>query len=671
MFGGKAKEDKKKNANVRGVVKARVEDLDKDLPKSVLEELLKINLNIPKNIKDIITWESGSDVPFSFVRELLNESEKISGKIEKNNLFCRYFLAVLCSTPKDIIPLAFLILGYLRPKHEGVKMNVADELIKKSILSVFGISKERVQELLKETGDLSQICDSLKLTQQSLIKKEEKQITIRSVYKVFCDIANKEGDGSTKFRLDLISKLLSEAKQTERKYIVRMIQDKLRTGAAQETYLHAMGMAFKEYEFVSGKINKKPDDDELNVAGKQFRKLFNKHPIIDHLLSEYIIGGYENAYEKCTLQIMVPVVPMLAKPSKSISEITRRLGSGRLTGEYKYDGERAQIHKNLDGKISIYSRNCDDSTAKFADISQIISTNFEGDTFIIDSEIVAINTERGEILPFQVLSNRSKKGNDGESKIQVCIFVFDLLYHNGRSLIDTPLKNRRELMQKYITTVPNRLETAVFRDSDNLEELEDFFKEAIRNKTEGLMLKNLESVYEPGKRSQLWAKLKKDYVKSFKEGDSAAPPDSIDVVVIGATYGEGKRTNTYGSFLVALRNETTGKYEALTFVGTGFSEEDLENYYKELHPLERNKCPPDVYTLPLKKKPIFFEPKIVWEITYADIQKSPEYVCGSYEFGTETGISVRFCRYLRRRPDKDPENCTTSQQLIELYYDQA
>lgn len=668
FFGGKDIESTKKNAIVRKQVTVNVSDFD-NMFKDV--EIPSVDgINIPSDVLPVVTWKKGEPLPFELITKMMDELEPLTGKLEINDLLCKYFLAILLTTPKDIVPYVFLCLGQLRPNHEGVKLNIGQE----SIISALG-DKKSIKEKLKKEGDLSKVAQQVKTQQKSMTAmfgKTAEAYTISGVYKEFLKMAAFTGANSDRNRTQTIQKLVTNCKPQEVKCIVRMLEGKLRIGAAAESFLMALGMAFRRREYLLGMIKNNPDSEDMKEYGHEFREIYYRYPIIDDILVEMLRGSFKNAKKACNIKVGIPSMPMLAKPAKKLDEIKRRLGTGKITGEYKYDGERAQIHKNRDGKVRIFSRSAEDSTAKFADIAGIITDNVKGDEYILDSEIVAFDPEKNVILPFQVLMNRPKKGSDAPSAIHVCVCAFDLLSYNGESLLDEPLEKRRGKLHEIVNVIPTKLQLATYKNADAIEELGDFFQEAIHERTEGLMVKTLAGRYECGKRAMSWAKLKKDYIsKEVFTGGAAPeqPPDTIDVTVIGATYGQGKRTAQYGSFLVGVYNNVTGKIESLSFLGTGFSEEDLKEFYEKLNPLEQEKVPDNVTCKPLEQKPVFFEPKMVWEITVADIQKSPKYSACWGELG-DVGLTIRFGRYFRTRTDKTWEQSTNTEQLLELYHQQ-
>ncbi|EAY20603.1 hypothetical protein TVAG_162990 [Trichomonas vaginalis G3] len=668
FFGGKDIESTKKNAIVRKQVNVNISDFDnvfKDVEIPTVE-----GYNIPRDVVGYVAWNRGDPIPFTFITKMVDELEPLTGKLEINDLLCKYFLAILMTTPKDIVPFVFLCLGQLRPNHEGVKINIGQE----SIISALG-DKKVVKEKLKKEGDLSKVAQQIRSTQKSMTSmfgKVNEAYTITGVYKEFLKMAGFQGANSDRNRTQTIQKLLTNCKPEEVKCIVRMLECKLRVGAAHESFLFALGMAFRRREYIMGMIKNNPDEEDLKDHGHLFREIYYRYPIIDEILVEFLRGSFKGAEKNINIKVGIPAMPMLAKPAKKLDEIKRRLGDGRITGEYKYDGERAQIHKNKEGKVRIFSRSAEDSTAKFADVADIITDNVKGEQYILDSEIVAYDPEKHVILPFQTLMNRPKKGTDTPSAIHVCVCAFDLLSYNGVSMLDEPLEKRRDKLHEIVTVVPTKLQLATYKNASKIEDLGDFFEEAVSNRTEGLMVKTLNGRYECGKRAMSWAKLKKDYISKevFKGGVAEEiPPDTIDVVVIGATYGKGKRTSVYGAFLVGVYNNVTGKVESLCFVGTGFKEDDLKEFYEKLHPLEMEKCPDNVDCRPLDQDPVFFKPELVWEIQVADIQTTPTYSACWGELG-EKGLTIRFGRYYRTRTDKTWEQSTSTEQLLELYHQQ-
>lgn len=400
--------------------------------------------------------------------------------------------------------------------------------------------------------------------------------------------------------------------------------------------------------------------------------------------------GLSNLADSCKLQPGVPLKPMLAKPTKSITEVLDRFEGKDFTCEYKYDGERAQIHfvshdsatdyataapsagKTERGISNIFSRNSEDLSKKYPDILAKLPTWVKEGTksFVLDCETVAWDMVEKKVLPFQQLMTRKRKDVKVEDvKVKVCVFAFDLLFLNGEALVNKTFRERRELLRSAFNEVEGEFAFAKFGNTNELNEIQDLLEESVKASCEGLMVKMLdgpESSYEPSKRSQNWLKVKKDYLSGVG--------DSLDLVVLGAYFGKGKRTSVYGAFLLACYNPSTEKFETVCNIGTGFSEAILEEFHNQLkeHVIERPK-PFYAHSAGNKDQPdVWFEPKFVWEVKTADLTLSPRYKAAADALSSAggKGVSLRFPRFIQRREDKKSEEATSSRQIAEMYQKQ-
>jgi len=375
----------------------------------------------------------------------------------------------------------------------------------------------------------------------------------------------------------------------------------------------------------------------------------------------------------CSIRTGIPVAPMLAKPTKGVTEILDRFQTIAFTAEWKYDGERAQVHISGD-KLNVYSRNSENTSGKYPDVVETVRGALAPgvESCILDTEVVAYDPVNKKILPFQTLTTRAKKNvNVDDIQVCVCVYAFDMILLNGESLCALPLAERREKLHASLREVENKLTFAKFRNleaedgGDRGEAMEAFLQESIDGSCEGLMLKTLyeNSTYEPSKRSLNWLKLKKDYLEGMG--------DSVDLVVLGGWYGKGKRSGSYGAFLLGVYNPDEEEYQSCCKIGTGFKDEDLKTHYDffQNHSVEEK---PSDYDVDTKLYPdVWFEAVQVWECKAADLQISPIHSAARGAKAEGKGIGLRFPRFLHVRPDKKPEDATRAEQIVEMFEAQS
>jgi len=380
---------------------------------------------------------------------------------------------------------------------------------------------------------------------------------------------------------------------------------------------------------------------------------------------------------RCKLTPGVPVGPMLAKPTKGVSEVLDKFSEHPFTCEYKYDGERAQVHRLADGSLHIYSRSAECSTPKYPDIvanlPAALAPGFEGATFVLDAEAVAWDPARKRVRAFQELQGRARKDVAlADVKVQVCLFAFDLLYVNGESLVRLPLRERRRRLHEVFTPVDGVFAFATGGDGQDTDEMAALLNESIASGCEGLMVKSLDgpnATYEPANRSQNWLKLKKDYMESVG--------DTLDLVPIGAFYGKGKRTGAYGAYLLACWDAETEGFQSICKLGTGYTEAQIAAfaaYYQEADAGRLLAAPKPYYTVgsgPLVTPDVWLEPSQVWEVKCADLSISPQHQAAVGLVDAAKGIALRFPRLLRVREDKKPEEATDATQVAEFYTRQS
>ncbi|KAF9044554.1 ATP-dependent DNA ligase [Hymenopellis radicata] len=615
-------------------------------------------------------WKNGDPVPYAALSKVFSMIEATTKRLEKTALLTSFLLLVIQRSngnPQSLLQAIYLCINRLSPDYIGIELGIGESLLIKAIGESTGRSLATIKAELKKEGDLGLVAMNSKNRQKTLAKP--KALTIPSVFSNLKEIALTAGNSSQNKKVSIITKLLAACQDFEAKYIVRSLEGKLRIGNAERSVLvslaHAAVLAEKE------KIGKKWSNEKLAARLEEgsnvMKGVYSELPSYDQVIPALLEHGLDGLREHCKLTPGVPLKPMLAKPTKAIGEVLDRFENKRFTCEYKYDGERAQVHKLADGTVAVFSRNSEDMSKKYPDLVEQLPKCIKDTTksFVLDTEAVAFDHTTGKILPFQELSRRKRKDVKVEDiTVRVCLFAFDLLYLNDEPLLHKSLHERRALLRDHFTPVHGEFDFAKSSDAESTDEIQTFLEESVKDGCEGLMVKMLESdasFYEPSRRSVNWLKLKKDYL--------AGVGDSLDLVVVGGYYGKGKRTNVYGAFLLACYDVDSEEYQTICKIGTGFTEEVLQKFYDLLQPLELTKVRGDV-KVGGAKPDVWFEPKIVWEVLTADLSLSPVYTA-AHGLADERGISLRFPRFIRIRDDKDADDATTSEQVAEMYGKQA
>lgn len=607
-------------------------------------------------------WKPGEPVPFLFLARALDLISNESGRIVITEILSNVFRTVMATTPDDLLATVYLSANRIAPPHEGIELGIGDASVIRALAEAYGRKEEHVKKDLKELGDLGLVAKASRSSQKMMFKP--KPLTISRVLSTFRTIAKESGKESQDKKRNHIKGLLVAATDCEPQYITRLLQSKMRIGLAEKTVQMALGQAavYSDKKSLPPKVQ-----SPFEEAAKIIKQVYSVLPIYDKIVPALLEAGVWKLPEMCKFSIGVPVGPMLAKATKSVSEIIDKFQGLEYTCEYKYDGERAQIHCMEDGSVEIYSRNAERNTGKYPDVVDAVS-RFRKPTvksFVLDCEIVAYDREKQKILPFQILSTRARKGvTINDIKVSVCTFGFDILYINGKPLLQEQLKVRREHLYNSFEEVPGVFQLATAITSNDLEEIQKFLDTAVNSSCEGLIIKTLDrdATYEPAKRSNNWLKLKKDYMDSIG--------DSLDLVPIAAFYGRGKRTGVFGSFLLACYDEQNEEYQTICNIGTGFSEQQLEERSASLRSKVIEK-PKAYYRFADTMDPdVWFEPSEVWEVKAADLSISPVHRAASGIVDPNKGISLRFPRLLRLRDDKSPEQATTSDQVADMYRSQ-
>ncbi|MCX6709445.1 MAG: ATP-dependent DNA ligase, partial [Candidatus Woesearchaeota archaeon] len=472
----------------------------------------------------------------------------------------------------------------------------------------------------------------------SYLKTEVKELSVKEVFNSLLKISGTGGKGSQEGKIQIISSMLQRSSDNEAKYIVRLCLGTLRLGVASMTILDALSIAF-----TGSKEGKEILESAYNIS--------NDIGLIAKKISEEGIAGVK----KIGISVGSPIKMMLAQRAESLEVIQEKM-PGTLAAEEKYDGERMQVHKHK-GKITIYSRRLENITEQYPDIAESVRKGINADEFIIEGEGVAVD-EKGKLLPFQTVMQRKRKYDIEEytKKIPVCLFVFDVLYLEGKSLMQNPYPERRKAIEGIIQE-DERIALARRIVSDNPDEIEEFFQQSLERGCEGIIAKSCadNSVYRAGGREWLWIKWKKDYLEKMQ--------DTLDLTVVGAFAGRGRRSGSYGALLCASYNPKNDTFETLCKLGAGLKDETLDilptKFKNYLIPKKHARVNSDM------KADYWFTPAVVVEVLGAEITKSPIHTCAREELGK--GLAVRFPRFQNFRENKEAEQATTTKEVIAMF----
>eukprot|EP00371_Babesia_bovis_P000670 XP_001609317.1 DNA ligase I [Babesia bovis T2Bo] len=618
---------------------------------------------------------------FNFLAEILQKVEDAFGSGTGSRkyvftLLSNFFRVLIYHQPSDVIPAMYLMLNRISAEYEGEEFGVGDTMLIKAMAQSYGKSEKAVKEMLSKHEDLGKVASLSSCTSQTIVRLPD--LTITSVFNNFKTIAREEGKNSMTRKTDIIKRMLSCAKKIEAKYIVRCLQQKMRIGVNAPTLFQSIAdatyltKASKDGQPAIGDIRTSGIEqvDSINDMEKAVKTATTYLPCIETVVGHLLDGDTCDEFlEHCKIRPGIPVRPMLAKAISKTSDIVQAIGAedNPFTCEYKYDGERLQIHLLEDRCVKLFSRNMENLCGKYPDVMENFLTSVKPDVqdCIIDSEVVAYDRSSGKILPFQQLSTRKRKGvTVNDVTIQVCIYPFDILYLNGEQIVDKSLKERRKALESTVYEKDGLLHFARHKDMDSLEDIDDFLRQAVSDSCEGLMIKSLdsESTYEPQKRSNNWLKFKKDYIDGMG--------DSVDLVPIAAFLGKGKRTSVYGSYLLAVYDPIHEVYQSVCKTGTGFSDQTLKDLFDSLqeHTVQNK---PSIYVVSDKFEPdVWFQPAKVWECKAADLSISPIHTASQDMTASGKGIGLRFPRFVRLREDKKPMDATTSHQIFDMYESQ-
>ncbi len=542
--------------------------------------------------------------------EFCDKIEKISSTLEKTARIAAFLKKI--EDDEELYNVTLFIMGKVYPEWSEKDLGIGVGLIYEALRISAGVNKRLIEELVRMKGDLGIAAEEVikKKKQTSLFQEE---LTVKRLKEVFDEISNLSGEGSQKKKIMLLSEIYVSCSPIEARYLTRLILKEMRLGVGEGIVRDAIAKAYGiDAEIVERAYMVANDYGRIAVVAK---------------------NGGRDALLSLKISPHIPVKMMLAQVAESLEDAVKEIRE--LGVEWKFDGSRVQVHWS-EGKVSIFSRRLENVTNALPDIVREIKKAVREDV-ILDGEVIAIKD--GKPMPFQNVLRRFRRKYDVSKmieKIPLIVYFYDIIY-DGDEIIDLPLKERRKRLENAVkeNEVIRVAKQVITRDVD---EIKRIFDEAINAGHEGVMLKNLESKYVPGKRGKNWLKYK-------------ATMETLDLVVVGGEWGEGKRSNLISSFELACIDEN-GNFLRIGKVATGFSDEDLEEMTELFKPLIEYQ----------EGKKIVFQPKIVFEVAYQEIQRSPKY---------ESGFALRFPRFVRLRDDKNVEeadNIERVQRLFEMQF---
>lgn len=578
---------------------------------------------------------------FLELAETFKEMETTSSRLA----LTQFLVALLKKTPVNIVDkIVYLIQGKLGPDHSSKELGIAEKIVTRSLSMVTGVSLNDIQLEYNKIGDLGDVAFSLKYnkTQSTLFQEP---LTVEKVFDTLIKIANTSGPGSLDLKIRYITSMLNNSSSLEAKYLLKLVLGNLRLGIANYTLIDAIALSF-----TGNKENRRILENAFNLSSD----LGN--------IARILAKGSLNDVQLISVSLFVPVRPMLAERAADSREALKKM-RGECLAEYKIDGERVQIHKK--GKqIELFTRSLENITSHFPEIVKMFADQ-SANNFIAEGEVVAINPDNLRYLPFQSLMKRRRKHQIQQAMetYPVLLNLFDLLYYDGQDTMGFAFFKRRGLLESIFGNIKNeRLKLVDQIKASNIEEIEKFMTKALRNGCEGLMLKDPNSRYRAGAREWAWIKLKKEY--------SGTISDSVDLVILGALYGKGRRVGKYGALLLGSYSKIDDTFYTICKVGTGFKDNVLATLYDKLSKLIIHKKHPRVEAgaLPMD---VWFEPSIVLEIVTAEITLSPVYTTGRNTIKPGYGFALRFPKFTGNvREDKSPEDSTTVNEVLQIYRNQ-
>lgn len=574
---------------------------------------------------------------FSTLADYFNQIESESSRIKMTHLLGELLKQADADEVSIIINFS---LGQLNPAYKGSQFNLAEKNLIKVIAQLAQVSETTVAELAKNKGDIGLVVESLSWEQNS-------QYSVTQVYKQLSDLQEITGTGSQQEKTDALVDLLTHLDPTSAKYVLRIIVSKLRLGFSDMTVIDALSWMYAGNKSLKGVI-----EDAYNIC-------------VDlAMIATLLKTKGPEALEHLHMQVGIPIRPAAAERLPDAHEIFKKLGP--CVAEPKIDGFRLQVHLNKRGKhpqVSFFSRNLIDMSYMFPDLKDEI-VQLPVDDIIFEGEAIVYDPATDTFLPFQETVKRKRKHgiDDAITQLPLKVFVFSIFYLNGKDLLSLTQQERREIVTKLFSSDKQATYQAIQEVAINsAEQLEQYFNECVSNGLEGIMVKRLDAIYQPGKRNFNWIKLKRTTIGQLE--------DSIDCVILGYYAGEGKRAEFgIGAFLVGVYNPTHDRFETIAKIGTGLSDQSWKDIKQLCDARAVDHMPKNVVVAKELTPDVWVDPSLVCEIKADELTISPLHTAHKTE--SHLGYALRFPRFIGLREDKSATQATTIAEINRLYKNQ-
>lgn len=554
--------------------------------------------------------------------ELYQRLEKTQSKLEKAKVIAELLREL---EPEDLRAVVLLLTGRVFPSYDPRELGIAEQMMLRTIGKAAGVDVDAVEKLFTKKGDLGLVAEELvsNRKQKTLMRTP---LTIKKIFDNLQALPGVTGASSQGRKQAIVAELLASASPLEARYVVRTTLSDLRVGVAEGIIRDAIVMAFFGHE-------DKEKRGEAAAAVDHAWNILSDFGEVALIAKKSGMKGLLNV----RVELGKPVQVMLGLAADKIEDVIHE--HGKIACEIKYDGMRAQIHKKGD-RVWVFTRRLEDVTKQFPDIAEAARKALKPRECVVEGEAWAVLAGRPQ--PFQLLSQRIQRKYDIEKMVKevpVQTNLFDIVYLNGEMLLDKPLAERRKLLERSVKEVPKKFVLAEQLVTDDIKEAETFYKKALELAQEGVMLKVLDSPYVFGRHVGGWYKIKPIM-------------ETLDLVIVGGTWGEGKRAKWLSSYVLACRDTESGKLLECGMLSTGLTEEQYEMMTQTLKPLIEEE----------HGKSVTIKPRIVIEAGYQEIQKSPTY---------SSGYALRFPRLVRVRPDKGPDDVDTLERVVSLFKSQG